>query len=169
MRRATRTTTALLYLVGSTDFHVRPDHPASYWNHSDHHNQHNYADDHHIEHAQYFQWLSSLPKPSDFLMLNFQVVNSSSKFFLILLFPVVTDLLMNEALSDEVVRPNMGKVIMFDHNFLPYYRFFIFYILSSFDISHFLKLPLRPNDHLRTTIPLNTAIMNIACEFDHYA
>ena len=56
-------------------------------------------------------------------MLNFQVVNSSSKFFLILLFQVVTDLLMNEALSDEVVRPNMGKVIMFDHNLLPYFRF----------------------------------------------
>ena len=36
MRRATRTTTALLYLVGSTDFHVRPGHPASYSNHSDH-------------------------------------------------------------------------------------------------------------------------------------
>ena len=56
-------------------------------------------------------------------MPNFQVVNSSSKFFLIPLFQVVTDLLMNEALSDEVVRPNMGKVIMFDHNFLPYFHF----------------------------------------------
>ena len=123
MRRATRTTTVLLYLVGSTDFHVRPDHPASYSNHSDHHNQHNYADDHHIQHAQSFQWLSSQPKPGDFLVLNFQVVNSSSKFFLILLFPVVTDLLMNEALSDEVVRPNMGKVIMFDHNLPPNFHF----------------------------------------------
>ena len=82
---------------------------------------------------------------------------------------MVTDLLMNEALSDEVVRPNMGKVIMFDHNLFLYFHFFIFNILSSFDISHFLKLPLRPNDHLRTTILLNTAIMNIACEFDHYA
>ena len=59
MRRATRTTTVLLYLVGSTDFHVRPDHPTSYSNHSDHHNQHNYVDDHHIQHAQSFQWLSS--------------------------------------------------------------------------------------------------------------
>ena len=30
---------------------------------------------------------------------------------------------MNEALSDEVVRPNMGKVIMFDHNLPPNFHF----------------------------------------------
>ena len=76
---------------------------------------------------------------------------------------MVTDLLMNEALADEVVRPNIGKVILIS---IIFFQFSIIFLISC--NSHG-RSDVPPNDHLRTTIPLNTAIMTIACEFDHYA